>query len=129
MKLRRYTPGLLREVAEIFGDGRALKFALTYGGQEIWIPKRPHDRHRIADAVGPDLLRWLSAKYGGERIIVPSGARSALAEQMALVHRLVEDGLSANAIVRAARVNIRTVYRARARLREAAQYDMFGPTG
>lgn len=122
---RRYTPGLLREIAEVFGEARALKFALAYGGQEIKIPKRPHDRHFIAVAVGLDLLRWLSARYPGENITIPTGARSVLAEQMALVDRLVEQGVSANEIVRQARVSIRTVYRARARRADDHQFDLF----
>jgi hypothetical protein len=125
--VKRYTPGLLREIAEVFGDARALRLALTYGGETIWIPRRAREDHRLARALGADMLRWLVANYGNEEIVVPSGARSVLAEQLALVHRLVEQGLPANEIVRQARVNIRTVYRARARLREHDQHDLFTP--
>lgn len=124
---QRYVPGLLREIAEVFGDGRALKFALTYGGEALWVPKRPRADHRIATAVGIDMLRWLAARHGGESVIVPTGMRSVLAEQLVLVERLVRQGLPANAIVRQARVHVRTVYRTRARLRERDQPDLFTP--
>lgn len=121
----RYTPRLLREVADVFGDGRALKLAMEFGGQRLRIPKRPHPGNRLADALGMDLLRWLSARHGGEYLQVPTGARSVLAEQAELVRRLVEAGLPANEIVRQARVHTRTVHRMRERLRAERQPDLF----
>lgn len=125
----RYTPRLLREVADVFGDARALKFAMEFGGQRLRIPKRPHAQHALARALGLDLLRWLSAQHGGEYLQIPTGARSVMAEQAELVRRLVAAGLSANEVARQARVHLRTVHRMRERLRAETQGDLFPGLG
>jgi hypothetical protein len=125
----RYTPRLLREVGEVFGDARALKLAMAFGGQRVRIPVRPHPGHQVARELGLDVLRWLSARHGGEYLQIPTGARSLVAEQADLVRRLVEAGLSANEIVRQARVSSRTVHRVRERLRAERQPDLFSRAG
>lgn len=123
---RGYVPRLLCDIAEAFGEPAAIRLAMEFGGQRLRIPRRAHPSHVVARHCGMAMLRWLSERYGGEYLTVPTGARSARAEQAALVRRLVEEGRTVRAIVIAARVHSRTVHRARERQRAETQDDLFG---
>lgn len=113
---------LLRELAADLGDEAAAALARTYGGAELYIPQKARANHKIARAVGVAVLGWLSANYGGEKIVVPIARASPynrlIAQLSEAICRLIKEGKRTSEIVREVGCHERTVRLWRAKIRE-----------
>ena len=103
-------PGVLEEIAEVAGHDAALTLALTWGGEEVHVPKPGHlercPDHPLASILA-DLsgaARAIAERFGGSRIYIPQ-ARAACARHLA------GEGIPAGAIAARLRLSHRSVRR------------------
>lgn len=59
-------PGLLGRIERLIGSARAERFAILFGGQELYIPRSPGPEHPIARAIGHKAARLLGQQLGGQ---------------------------------------------------------------
>jgi DNA-binding CsgD family transcriptional regulator len=117
----RYLPALLRDMAETFGLPVALRFAELWGGRYLHLPAVARPEHPVAQALGVAVLEWLIAGHDAfARIVVPRGPSSDAAVRAARAAELIAAGASANEIAAQTGLHVRSVHRAKARLRDAA---------
>jgi len=102
--------GLLAEFEQIVGRDKAIKLAMVCGGTSVYMPKNVHPEHWIAQAIGIDAARTLTAhfKYGAN-LTVPTAPRAIR------IQALTEAGASAREIALTLHIHQRTVHRARQR--------------
>lgn len=103
---RQPLPGLLGEIERICGYAAAEKFALTFGGQEIYIPLVPTADHPIVRAVGRRAAALIGQRLGRGGAAGNHGYNVPTAEvelKWNICRRLRLAGLSRNDIVRALR--------------------------
>ena len=120
---RPWLPALLRAMTEEFDLDTALRFAGTFGGEYLYLPREASAEHPVAATFGLPVLRWLMASpFGGTqtRIVVPRGPDQDRAQREAAVAQLTAEGLTASQIARRLKVHVRTVHSARTRIHEAA---------
>lgn len=67
-------PRLIQQVAEISDPAIAIRFARTFGGQKIYIPKKIWSAHPLVKCVGRAVAQALADEYGGEDWVVPNAA-------------------------------------------------------
>lgn len=92
--------GLLQEVARRCGDDAALRLADRFGGLKIYIPAAPDPAHRLAAALGREVLEALVAIAGGSSTIVPRGHRLLVEMRRRMILELYRSGVSTGAIGR-----------------------------
>jgi hypothetical protein len=115
---RLWLPHLLREMADAHGLETALAFARRFGGRYLYLPAQATPEHRVAQAVGIDVLAWLIEHNDRlARIVVPRGPNDDRAQRLAAVGEMTAKGASADAIAEALSMHVRDVHRARGRLR------------
>lgn len=121
---RRGWTGELVEIAEVIGDGAALKLIDAFGGVRLTIPKRlPADRpHRIEAAIGRTAAQLLVERFGGDRIDLPTlrALRSVKAAIAASTAGTVETALRF-------RVTDRYVRKVRSSADDAPLLDLMAP--
>lgn len=61
---RQPLPGLLGEIERACGYAAAERFALAFGGQELYIPLAILPGHPIAQAVGTKAAKLIACKFG-----------------------------------------------------------------
>lgn len=125
-----HLPNLLREVRDALGLDTALALAQHFGGLEVKLPQTPLPTHPIATRVSLELLAWLVARSGGEKVVIPLGPRHPdklrAAEREAKVRRLTAQGWSTAKIARELVMHERTVRLIRERTRGPdLQRDLF----
>lgn len=73
-------PPRLREFVRLIGLPATLRLIERYGGLRIYIPAHPAPDHPLADLIGFDKLRALSAEYAidgtGLRFVLPKAQRA-----------------------------------------------------
>ncbi len=108
---RKHLPGLLRDVADVFGEPIAAKLARAFGGQYVYLPKRALPSHPIAKATSVGLLAWLIQHHDEcARIVIPSGRALLIADRVAQAKKLHDARLTVAAIASRLRVHVRTVH-------------------
>ncbi len=99
-------PGVLADIARVAGRQAAIKIALAWGGEEIYLPRDIHrtaQGRALAGLVGTAAARAITALLGGDSVYVPF-ARKALAAYLAGEGRSVAEIASRLSIsLRAAR--------------------------
>ena len=107
-------PGVLADMAEIVGVGKALEYAAQYGGPVIYLPRRYDEDHgecRALSAVfGEDAARRICDRVGGGELVLP----------VARKHRLrwaALTGMAAKQAARFANASQRAVLRTRRALK------------
>lgn len=110
------------EVAEAIGPEAADRLVSTLGGTKFYVPKKLKDGHLLADVIGKEMAdkfaAFVSTGRGGLLIELPigNGSHSKIVAQR--LRELVErDDMTGDEIAVAIGVTVRTVRRARARLR------------
>ena len=83
-------------IAAELGEKAAHQFADRCGGQRIGIPNRPDEAVTLTNALGADTARFLSQRFGGSVIDVPTGSQHRRSE----IARLRREGKSPAAIAR-----------------------------
>ena len=63
--------GWIDELERDLGQPAVLRLIANAGGQRRRVPKRPNGS-QLADEVGVDVVRWLSHRFGGNDIDIPS---------------------------------------------------------
>ena len=116
----RETPNLLAIIEAEFGLEAGKSFAATVGGTEITIPKNPKPHHELCQAVGFEIIAWLSRNYGFGKTIVPLGSAGMQRRKAAEARRLFLQGLSNNEIARRLGLHLRTIERQRRRFMAGA---------
>jgi hypothetical protein len=119
------------ELERDLGEPARLRVLLNAGGQTRYVPLPENAaRSRLANELGAEVAIWLAARFGGEKIEIPS-PRGREAEEAARRLRVaaLDAGLtrptrSANDIAREFRVTRRRVTQIRQELR-----DLREPTG
>ena len=78
-------PTSMEDVADLFGQGVALKLMRLYGGQDVEFPKNLRDGHEWISVFGAGIAHELCHFLSGQRMYVPrGGARQTLREIKAL---------------------------------------------
>ncbi|ANT39892.1 hypothetical protein RGUI_0822 [Rhodovulum sp. P5] len=116
------------ELEHDLGQAAALRLLASAGGQRRNIPKRP-DRSRLGDELGLDVVRWLSARFGGTAVDIPSvhgrerQDRSSRLRAAILDAGLTEPTRSANDIAAEFGVTAAYVHKLRSQMRRDAAAD------
>lgn len=60
------------QVAAVIGSGDALKLCARFGGTDLYVPHAVGPDHPIAQTIGSDAARLLSANFTGETLGLPN---------------------------------------------------------
>lgn len=110
------------ELERDLGPSAVLRLLANAGGQRREVPKRA-DGSKLASEAGADIAAWLSDRFGGMQIDVPSlNARKARDRANRLRAALIDDGLieprrSANVIATEWGVTAAYIHKLRSQLR------------
>ncbi len=117
------------EMERDLGQPAVLRLLANCGGQRREIPKRPENSKLISE-LGIDLVRWLSDRFGGEALDIPSVRgrekqdRASELRAAVLDAGLTDSTRSANDIAAEFGVTAAWVHKLRAQLRkECGQLD------
>lgn len=116
------------ELEHDLGQVAALRLLANAGGQRREIPKRP-ERSKLADEVGLGVVRWLSARFGGTAVDIPSKhGRERQTRASQLRAAILEAGLtdpkrSANVIAAEFGVTAAYVHKLRSQMRREYGQD------
>ncbi|MBF0448444.1 MAG: hypothetical protein HQL67_09610 [Magnetococcales bacterium] len=81
-------PGSLVEIKEVVGLQGALTLLNRCGGTRLFIPRRLKAQHKLADLLGLEAARLMSAYFGGETLTIVRGSRAKkLARNRSLIRR------------------------------------------
>lgn len=114
--------GWIDELERDLGQAAALRLLANAGGQRRHVPKIPAGSV-LASELGLEIVSWLSRRFGGTMLDIPSLRGRALQDQANLLRAaIIEDGLieprrSANVIAIEFGVTSQWVRRLRAQLR------------
>jgi hypothetical protein len=71
--IMRGWPASLVEIAELIGTGPTLNLVDAYRGHDYcYVPKEPNAATRLVQIVGMDAASKLSARYGGDKLFLPT---------------------------------------------------------
>jgi len=110
---------LMTRLTERFGKGVALRFSHEFGGVVLCVPGRAMAKHRIAEAVGLEVMRWIVAEFGPNRIPIPVADDKGWKALQRAARRAATSGLEAPAAARLVGVSQRAIHRHRAKARSA----------
>lgn len=82
-----------------------------WGGLPIYVPRAPAADHPLVVIAGAEAAAALAAAYGGERILMPLGARRRRDELARRVRELRAAGLNNCEIARRLGIHLRSVQR------------------
>jgi hypothetical protein len=118
MTHRLALPPILNEIADLVGQGAALRIAEARGGTKIYIPKETvEEDHWLAVAIGFDLAVILAENMGGMEYEIPLGPLSGSRSKLhAAIRRSLRNGSSVSMTARLAGIHQRTVRRHKSRL-------------
>lgn len=112
------------ELERDLGQAAALRLIANAGGQRRWVPGPGRVRGSKLEAeVGPEITSWLSGRFGGDRIDVPSRyGRESQTQASRLRADVLEAGLinpteSADDLAMRYGVTTRRIYQLRRELR------------
>ena len=109
-------PGVLADMAEIAGVGKALEYAARFGGPAVYLPRVFDPEHPecwgLAVVFGEDDARRICERIGGGPVELPTAMRQRIAWEVAKGGRVAD-------IARRLGVTTRTLRRHRARMRGA----------
>ncbi|MBF0448399.1 MAG: hypothetical protein HQL67_09385 [Magnetococcales bacterium] len=81
-------PDSLTEIKEVVGLQGALILLNRCGGTRLFIPRRLKAQHKLANLLGLEAARLMSAYFGGETLTIVRGSRAKkLARNRSLIHR------------------------------------------
>lgn len=116
---------ILDEIEEVAGRDAALALAGRYGGTTIYIPAEPRDGHPLVALLGKEVAAKIGAHFKvgrtGARLLIPKGQNWEAKARHSDIVSLIESGVSAREIASRLGVHERTVYRHRARKRNASK--------
>jgi hypothetical protein len=67
-------PPLIQRIAALTTPALAIKFARTYGGQKVYVPRKIYSAHPLVKCLGWSAAQRVSAEFGTEELIVPSAS-------------------------------------------------------
>lgn len=82
-----------------------------WGGVPVYVPRAPAADHPLVVIAGAEAAKALAAAYGGERIMIPIGARRRRSELARHVRALRAAGLNNCEIARRLGLHLRSVQR------------------
>ncbi len=69
-------PASMLEIKEVVGVTGAVKLLQECGGTRIFIPRRLKAQHKLANLLGLEAARKMSAYFGGETLTIVRGSRA-----------------------------------------------------
>jgi len=116
---------------ELIGYDLAIKLCRQHGGRVIYIPYYAADNHWLAQCIGSDAAETLCKHFyigarSGTRLLLPMGKAQERQMSASTIYNMTDKGRTANQIASALRVHVRTVYRARKKLK-GTRLRIFGP--
>ena len=123
----------LHTLAEICGDGPALRLVSAHGGTRVYVPGKLTDDHKLVEVMGYEaalaLVRYFSKEEtGGVEIELPMGPTGMFRQYRRRIAEAVASGGTEQDIARRIGVCGRTVRRERAKQRQEPdgnQGDLF----
>jgi len=118
----------LETLAEICGDGPALRLVSAHGGTRVYVPGKLTDDHKLVKVMGYEaalaLVRYFSKEEtGGVEIELPMGPTGVFGQYRRQLADAVAAGGTEHDIARRIGVCGRTVRRARRKHRQAPDTD------
>lgn len=104
---------LLDEIVEVVGDSAARSLVHVYPGSRVYVPTPANldQRHPIPALIGMALAMRLSARFGGEILVMPTPAVFTTAARNAQILTLRKMGRTIGEIARQFQLNERQVWR------------------
>lgn len=119
-------PLVTAEIERIAGHAAALKLSLAKGGQTVYIPYEAKSGHWLTELLGLEAASKICEHYRvantGARILIPIAKIALQRRQMV---EALEAGASAPQAAQKAGMHERSAYRARKRIRDERQGDLF----
>jgi hypothetical protein len=116
-------PADLRLIVEALGEAHALRLAAAYGGRRIFVPDTLKPGHKLEQELGHELALAVVRLLGPGHIIVSQGPLAHGRRRALALARAVAEGGSANQVAAATGHHVRSVFRARAKLRDGGEAD------
>lgn len=85
-------PKSLVEVAEVIGLPATRKLVETHGGTRVFVPRRLKTQHKLANLLGFEKARRLSAHFGGESLNIARAASIHRAKRNVNIVRCYDAG-------------------------------------
>ena len=115
--MTRELPGVLKEIAELVGNAKALQIAAHVGGTRVYFPSKVHADHWLVQCIGLDATSKLLERFGGDTCDIPQAGhgsfarfRRGIAEH---IQQLEGQDKSSKDIARDVGVSQRTIHRRR----------------
>ncbi|MBX9752297.1 MAG: hypothetical protein K5Q68_22095 [Roseococcus sp.] len=70
--IMRGWPASLVDIAEVIGVAAALRLVDAFGGMTLYVPEKLDPAHRLVQSIGMSAAEALIARYGLEKIEVPT---------------------------------------------------------
>ena len=102
-------PRSLRELGGEIGLEAVLKLAEHYGGTQIFPPKKVHDGHPLAQAIGLPAAQYIAGYWGGDYLYVPNLAGVKKKIRNAEIVRRYDQGESKRKLALAFQVTSKTI--------------------
>ncbi|PRA86942.1 hypothetical protein CQ054_07020 [Ochrobactrum sp. MYb29] len=108
---------------ELIGYDLTIKLCRQHGGRDIYIPYSAADDHWLVLCIGREAADMLCKHFSvgvrsGTRLLLPMGKAQEGQKSASLICTMTDKGRTANHIASALRIHVRTVYRARKKLKE-----------
>lgn len=118
-------------IEELIGYPLTIKLCRQHGGRDKYIPFNAADDHWLVLCVGRDAADTLCMHFSagirsGSRLLLPMGKVQEGQKSASTICNMTDKGRTANEIASKLGVHVRTVYRARKKLKDT-RLRIFGP--
>ncbi len=115
-----HVPEMLRDLEKALGPQAVWKLTGVYGGSQFYIPQKSNiDRSVANQRLGADCIRWLFDKYDHGLITIPMGPHASGPLLLKALRTALAAGKPLGQIAKDHGCHIRTVDRAKRKLRDA----------
>lgn len=103
-------PHSLADMAETLGVTTTMQIVTAHGGTRLFVPKKIHAQHHLANLLGMEQARRLSKHFGGESLTIPRMASAIRAKRNREIVRRYDAGDSVRVLAHAYGLTDRQIY-------------------
>ena len=109
-ELEQLLPESLTDMVEALGLSATLQIVKAHGGTRLFVPKRAHAQHHLANLLGMEQARMLSQHFGGESLTIPRMANAMRTRRNREIVRRYDGGESVRVLAHAYHLTDRQIY-------------------